>query len=102
MSTELSREQIEELPEMDVAMTLLLQVDEYILQYRDPKTENGAQSLIGAFGGKVEEQDREEDDEENINTGLNAAKRELLEETGLDIALSDFHRLGNVHVVLFL
>jgi ADP-ribose pyrophosphatase YjhB (NUDIX family) len=74
--------------ELKVAMTVLVQVDEYLFQLRGAQTENGAVGKIGCFGGQINE--GEEADA--------TASRELKEKTGLVFPSDAFRQLGTVAV----
>jgi 8-oxo-dGTP pyrophosphatase MutT (NUDIX family) len=67
-----------EQPPKKIAIAVLVQLDEYLLQYRDPAVTNGAEGMIGAFGGGIEE-------ERDNNDPKTAAINELKEEVGVQI-----------------
>ena len=76
-------------PELDIAMTVLVDADEYLLQKRPLVTKKGASGLIGCFGGQIEA------GEEPVA----AAVRELVQEAGLIFDESQLSLLGEVHVI---
>ena len=100
MKHNLHREEIAKLPELDVAIVILRQGEDFLLQYR--AEDNGATGLIGGFGGMIE-------DEKDGGVGLRAIVRETSEEVGvgenqetarpLELSEHEFFRQGMVHVV---
>jgi 8-oxo-dGTP pyrophosphatase MutT (NUDIX family) len=100
MTHELTPQEIAELPELDVAIVILRQGDDFLLQYRED--DNGAMGLIGGFGGMVEE-------EKDGDNALRAIIREVAEEVGigedkttakpLELSQHDFLSQGMVYVV---
>ncbi len=69
---------------MEVAGVLLIQGDEYVLQLRDNIPTISEPGLVAIWGGKVEEND---------SSPQEAAARELLEETGVEIDSSELVHL---------
>jgi 8-oxo-dGTP pyrophosphatase MutT (NUDIX family) len=72
-----------------VAIVLILKDGKYFLQLRGDDPYKGAAGLIGGFGGKIEPNE----------TAVQAAKRELEEETTLRISSKRLRNLGSVTVV---
>ena len=75
--------------EIVIALGLIEQGDNYLLQLRGNDPKIGAAGLIGCFGGKIE--DRE--------SPVQAVRRELTEETNLNPTEDDFTELGVIEVV---
>ena len=81
--------------EINVAMAMIVQADEYLLQLRTKKTENGAIGKTGCFGGQIEDED---------DDSYAAVSREIEEETQIGsnpelvTPADNFRRLGMVHV----
>lgn len=73
----------------DVAMGLLQQGNTYLLQLRNGAQQAGGLNLIGCFGGKVEAGE----------TAIEAACREVREESTHKPREADAELLGTVHVV---
>lgn len=74
--------------QLDIALALLKQKDEYLFQKRGDMPEIGAAGLIGLFGGKIEGE-----------APLQAVCRELDEETNFAPDASDAKFVGEVKVV---
>ena len=73
---------------MKIAVVFIQKGEKYFLQLRDNNPAKGAAGLIGSFGGKIEPGE----------TAIQAAQRELEEETGLKIRQSRLENLGAVTV----
>ena len=69
---------------IEVAIVFILKGGKYYLQLRGNDPYKGAAGLIGGFGGKIEPGE----------TALQAAKRELEEETTLRVSLQRLAELG--------
>jgi 8-oxo-dGTP pyrophosphatase MutT (NUDIX family) len=74
---------------LEIALGLIEQRDEYILQLRDSEASIGAAGLIGCFGGKIKDGEKPEA----------AVAREIAEETSLETQPDDWKLLGEVKVV---
>jgi 8-oxo-dGTP diphosphatase len=74
---------------LEVAMALLQQDDDYLLQLRKEQKDKGAANMIGMFGGIIESDE----------APLAAVCREVGEETNLRPRPSNFEELGLVKVV---
>ncbi len=73
-----------------IAIVALKKGDKYIMHHRGGKDEErGALGLTGFLGGLIDEGE----------SGLEAARRELSEETNLDLPLNSFKALGKVKVL---
>lgn len=72
-----------------VAIVFITKGGKYYLQLRGSDPYKGAAGLIGGFGGKIEPGE----------TAVQAAKRELEEETSLRISPQRLRELGDVTVV---
>lgn len=75
--------------ELIIALGLIQQGDNYLLQLRDGDPKIGAAGLIGCFGGKIEDGE----------SPAEAICRELAEETSLTPMLEDAEELGLVEVI---
>lgn len=74
---------------MEIAITAVCRVDEYLMHLREGDKRRGAIGLIGFFGGELEAGE----------AAVEAARRELGEETNLDLHARAFYKLGPpVHV----
>jgi ADP-ribose pyrophosphatase YjhB (NUDIX family) len=73
---------------LNIAIGLIEQDDEYLLQFRNGAPSIGGAGLTGCFGGKVEENENPAE----------AVAREVGEETSLQTKPSDWQRLGTVRV----
>jgi 8-oxo-dGTP pyrophosphatase MutT (NUDIX family) len=73
---------------LDVAAVFIAREGEYFLQLRGQDKYKGAAGLIGSFGGKIEAEER----------AIEAAKRELEEETSLRFAIERLEEIGTVIV----
>lgn len=74
--------------ETNIAIAMIQQGDEYLLQLRNEKPSVGAVSLIGFFGGKLEPGE----------SAADAVAREVGEETSLQKSPDDFSVLGTIDV----
>lgn len=74
---------------LDVSICVIKQGKTYLLQRRDADPRIGAAGLIGAFGGKIEQNE----------TSIAAACRELREETSLAPSEAQLTELGRYTVV---
>ena len=74
---------------LNVAMGVVEQANEYLLQLRDSNPQKGAARLIGAFGGQCE----------SGETPEFTCCRELREETSLKLKETNLTYLGQVQVV---
>lgn len=72
-----------------VSIGIIEQGGEYFLQRRGNNPVIGAAGLIGAFGGKIEPNEKP----------IEAVCREIAEETSLTPEMDDFIYLGNVEVI---
>lgn len=75
--------------ELSIALGLIVQGSDYILQFRSGDPKIGAVNLIGCFGGKLETGEKP----------ISAVCRDLAEETNLRPSISDFTKLGIVRVI---
>src|SRR3990167_10012229 len=75
--------------EIEIAMAMICQVDNYHLQFRDGHRKIGAAGLVGWFGGKI---NLGEDPRETI-------ARELSEETSLAFHPERFRHIDSISVV---
>lgn len=75
-------------PEMYISITALQRGDEYIMHLRNGDQRRGAVGLIGFFGGQLEKGE----------SHRQSARRELRQETNLNLPASDFDLLGDVDV----
>ncbi|MGC1176745.1 MAG: NUDIX domain-containing protein [Candidatus Saccharimonadales bacterium] len=80
--------------ELEIAIGLIEQDDEYVLQRRDNRSRIGAAGLIGCFGGQI----KTKPDDTLAETPAEAVARELAEETNLVTAPEQWERLGHVSV----
>lgn len=71
---------------MQVSLTILKNHNYYFFQHRDDKPGIASPGLFAGFGGAIEPGE----------TPLQAAKRELAEETSLDVSKLTFEVLGKV------
>lgn len=69
-----------------VSFTILKKDDKYFFQHRDNKPTIASPGLFAGFGGAIE----------SGETPLQAAKRELTEETSLDVSKLKFKPLGTI------
>ncbi len=69
-----------------VALTILRMSDHFFFQHRDDKPGIASPGLFSGFGGAIE----------NDETPLQAAKRELTEETSLEVGKLTFNELGKI------
>lgn len=76
------------MPEMHISITALQRGDEYIMHLRNGDRRRGAVGLIGFFGGQIEKGE----------SHRQAARRELRQETNLNLPDSEFELLGDVDV----
>lgn len=74
--------------QVNIALGLIRQGDNYLLQFRNGDPKIGAAGLIGCFGGKIAEHEKPK----------RTAWREIKEETSLKPKQSDFNFLGTVKV----
>lgn len=75
--------------EVVIALGLIEQGDNYLLQLRGLNPQIGAAGMIGCFGGKIE----------NDESPKSAVCRELAEETTLIADIENFEEIGLVRVV---
>jgi ADP-ribose pyrophosphatase YjhB (NUDIX family) len=71
-----------------VAIGILKQGDDFLLQHRDFAVEKGGAGLYGCFGGKIEPGEQSQE----------AVSREINEETTLQTVPTDFTHLGSLKV----
>jgi 8-oxo-dGTP diphosphatase len=69
-----------------VSFTILKKGDQYLFQHRDNKPGIASPGLFAGFGGTIE----------SGETPLQAAKRELSEETSLNVDMLEFRELGKL------
>jgi 8-oxo-dGTP pyrophosphatase MutT (NUDIX family) len=74
---------------LEIALAMLRQGDDYLLQQRGNIPEIGGAGLIGCFGGKIESNE----------TPAHAVAREVKEEVSIDIETLIFQRIGRVKVI---
>ena len=74
--------------QMSIALAVLKQGDNYLLQRRGQIPKIGGSGLIGLFGGKIE----------SGETALEAVCRELPEETNLTVKAEEVKHIGEVDV----
>jgi ADP-ribose pyrophosphatase YjhB (NUDIX family) len=74
--------------QVNIALGLIKQGDNYLLQFRNGDPKIGAAGLIGCFGGKIADDEKPK----------KAVWREIKEETSLRPKQSDFNFLGIVKV----
>ncbi|HSX53509.1 MAG TPA: NUDIX domain-containing protein [Patescibacteria group bacterium] len=74
--------------ELKIAITLIEQGNNFVLQQRDNAKHKGAAGMIGCFGGQLEGQE----------TSQEAALRELTEETSLKPNIDELERIGKLEV----